>query len=227
MGSQTVRDVMTAQVVAVRRDAGFKQMVDVLTEFKVSALPVIDRELHVLGVVSEADLLHKVEFAGQDAHVKLLEGTRRRSAKAKATGETAEDLMTSPAVTIGPDATIGEAARLMDAKRVKRLPVIENGHLVGIVSRRDLLRPYLRPDSAIGEDIATDVLERTLWVERGTIEVRVDRGRVTLRGRADRRSTARIAARLAGAVDGVVDVVNELTWDFDDITAERHRAGLR
>jgi len=218
---------MTAQVVAVRRDAGFKQMVDVLAEFRVSALPVIDRELHVLGVVSEADLLHKVEFAGQDAHVKLLEGTRRRAAKAKAAGESAEDLMTSPAVTIGPDATIGEAARLMEAKHVKRLPVVENGHLVGIVSRRDLLRPYLRPDSAIRGDILADVLEHTLWVEPGTIEVDVEHGRVTLSGRADRRSTARIAVRLTGAVDGVVAVVDELTWEFDDIAAERHQAGVR
>src|SRR5690242_5033150 len=226
MGSQSVRDVMTAKVVAVRRDAGFKQIVDVLAEFEVSALPVIDRELHVLGVVSEADLLHKVEFAGQDTHVKLLEGTRRRSAKSKATGETAEELMTAPAVTIGPDATIGEAARLMEAKRVKRLPVVENGVLVGIVSRRDLLRPYLRPNSAIRTDIETDVLEHTLWVEPGTIDVLVERGRVTLRGRTDRRSTARIAVRLASAVDGVVAVVDELTWEFDDIAAERHRAGL-
>jgi CBS domain-containing protein len=227
MGSQTVHDVMTAKVVAVRRDAGFKQMVDVLAEFKVSALPVIDRDLRVLGVVSEADLLHKVEFAGQDAHVKLLEGTRRRSAKAKAVGETAEDLMTSPAVTIGPDATIGEAARFMEARRVKRLPVVEDGRLVGIVSRRDLLRPYLRPDWEIRRDIVDDVLQHTLWVEPGTIDVAVERGRVTLRGKADRRSTAQIAARLAGAVGGVVAVLDELTWDFDDIAAARQRAGLR
>jgi CBS domain-containing protein len=222
MSSQTVRDVMTAKVVAVRRDAGFKQMVDVLDEFKVSAVPVIDRELHVLGVVSEADLLHKVEFAGQDVHVKLLEGTRRRSAKSKASGETAEDVMTSPAVTVGPEATIGDAARLMEAKHVKRLPVVDDdGRLVGIVSRRDLLRPYLRPDWAIRKEIMDDVLDHVLWVEPGTIDVLVDRGRVTLRGQTDRRSTAQIAVRLAGAVDGVVAVVDELAWEFDDIAAGR------
>jgi CBS-domain-containing membrane protein len=128
--------------------------------------------------------------------------------------------MSAPAVTIGPDAKIGEAARLMEHERIKRLPVVEeDGRLLGIVARRDLLRPYLRADSAIRQDVEFEVLQRTLWVIPATIDVFVTDGRVTLRGRADRRSTAEIAVRLTRAVDGVVAVTDEMTWVLDDRSA--------
>jgi CBS domain-containing protein len=214
---------MTDKVVAVREDAGFKQMVDVLADFAVSAVPVVDAEMNVLGVVSEADLLHKVEFAGQDVHAKLFERPGRRVVKAKAVGDTAAALMTAPAITIGPDATIGEAARLMEHRQVKRLPVVNaEGKLCGIVSRRDLLRPYLRADEDIQQDVTDQVLTRTLLLEPQTVGVVVRQGRVTLRGRLDRRSSVEIATRLTGAIDGVVTVIGDLTWEWDD-TAEPHR----
>ena len=223
MHTRTVRDVMTDQVIAVREDVGFKQMVDVLADCAVSAVPVVDTEMNVLGVVSEADLLHKVEFAGQDLHAKLFERPGRRVVKAKAAGDTAAALMTAPAITIEPQATIGEAARLMEHRQVKRLPVVNaEGRLCGIVSRRDLLRPYLRPDADIQRDVTAEVLTRTLLLDPRTVEVVVVGGRVTLRGRLDRRSSVEIAVRLTGAIDGVVTVLDELTWDWDD-TAETHR----
>lgn len=101
----------------------------------------------------------------------------------------------------------------MEHERVKRLPVVnQEGQLIGIVSRRDLLRPYLRPDSAIRQDVEIEVLKRTLWIIPATIEASVTDGRVTLRGRADRKSTAEIAVRLTRAVGGVVAVIDELTW---------------
>ena len=135
-------------------------------------------------------------------------------------GDSAAVLLTEPAVTIGPVATIGEAARLMDHRHVKRLPVVDtDGLLTGIVSRLDLLRPYLRPDGDIRGEVIGEVLEHTLRSEPDTIQVAVSGGRVTLSGRADRHSTAKIAVRLAAAVDGVVGVDDELTWAFDD-TAE-------
>jgi len=96
------------------------------------------------------------------------------------------------------------------------LVVEEDGRLVGVVARRDLLRPYLRADSAIRQDVEYEVLRRTLLVIPGTVDVFVNDGRVTLRGRADRRSTAEIAVQLTRAVDGVVAVIDELTWEFDD-----------
>jgi CBS domain-containing protein len=224
MTGQRVRDVMTTVVVTVAPDRGFKQIVDVLADFKVSAVPVVDADGVVVGLVSEADLLHKVEF-GTDAPTRLFEGRIRRESRAKASGQTAHELMSSPAITIDPSASIGMAARLMEQRRVKRLPVVDEatGRLVGIVSRRDLLRPYLRPDSEIKDDVAISVLRDSMWIDPAGIEILVDDGRVVLRGRVDRRTTATIAERLVQALDGVVAVDNELTWEFDDMAVSRRR----
>jgi CBS domain-containing protein len=213
---------MTPEVVVVPPEAGYKHIVDVLADFKVSAVPVVDEHGKVVGVVSEADLLRKVEL-GPDAPARLFEGRTRRDSRSKATGETARDLMSSPVVTISASASISAAARLMERHRVRRLPVVdeETGRLVGIVSRRDLLRPYLRPDEEIRDDVATRVIRDSLWIDPAEIDVVVDDGRVVLRGRVDRRTTAAIAVRLTQALDGVVAVQDELTWDFDDVAVTR------
>jgi CBS domain-containing protein len=134
----------------------------------------------------------------------------------------AAGLMTRPAVTIGPSATVASAARLMERHDVKRLPVVDGDHLVGIVSRRDLLSTYLRPDDDIRAEVRGDVLQRVLLTDPTAVVVAVDEGVVTLTGKVDRRSTAEIAGRLARAVSGVVDLVNLLDWKYDD-TAELKR----
>jgi CBS domain-containing protein len=222
MATQLVRDVMTEPVVAARPDTGYKEIVEVIARFGVSALPVIDDDCHVLGVVSEADLLHKVEFTGEDMHARLFE-RRRRSARKKAAGDTAGELMTSPPITVGPEAPAKVAARLMDSAQVKRLPVVDaEGRLLGIVARRDLLRVYVRSDATIQHDVVNQVLRRTLLLAPSEIDVSVTDGIVTLRGTTDRRSTAQIAVRLTHTVDGVVDVTDELTSEYDD-TADIRR----
>ena len=174
MGSTTVGQVMTASVVAVQPGSGFTRIVVVLVEYGVSAGPGVDADLRVLGVVAEAVLLHKGVFLGNDVHAKLLDRPERRAAKAKATGDTAAALMTAPVIIAWAGMSIAEAARFMDRVRVKRLPEDDaDGRLVGIVSRRDLLRPYLRPDDDIRGEVAAEALERTLWAEPGTIRVAV------------------------------------------------------
>ena len=220
MSSLSVRDVMSTGVVTVAPDLGYKQIVDLLVEFGVSAVPVVDGHRRVLGVVSEADLLHKVEFNGADVHARLFERRRQRLAKEKATGETAESLMTAPAVTIGADATLTSAARLMEHRNVKRLPVVDDeGNLVGIVSRRDLLRRYLREDAAIRADVIDTVLRGVMWIDPIEVDVTVTGGHVTLAGKIDRRSSAQIAVRLIRGLDGVVGVTDDaLAWGFDDTT---------
>jgi CBS domain-containing protein len=222
MNGQRVQDVMTPEVVVVAPDCGFKHIVDVLADFRVSAVPVVE-DGTVIGVVSEADLLHKVEVGGAIEPARLFERRTQRNARQKAAGETARELMTSPVVTVGPEASIGAAARLMEQHHVKRLPVVEeaSGRLVGIVARRDLLRRYLRPDAEIRREIVEDVLLRTMWVDPVDISVTVEEGRVTLTGRPDRRSTAQIAVRLARGVDGVVSVTDRLSWRFDDLANRR------
>lgn len=222
----TVKDVMTDGVVSVTEETPYKEIVETLAQNGVSAVPVIDEDRRVIGIVSEADLLHKMEFTGLEPHVHLLERRQRRVARAKAAGDIARDLMSSPAVTVSSGGSLPAVAKMMDDERVKRLPVVdEQGRLVGIVSRSDLLRMYLRDDASIRAEIREQVLRRTMWIDPETITVAVERGIVTLAGTADRRSTAQIAARLCESVVGVVDVVDEIAYDYDD-TADQHRHNL-
>jgi CBS domain-containing protein len=211
---------MSTGVVTVAPDLGYKQIVDLLIEFGVSAVPVVDGERRVVGVVSEADLLHKVEFNGADVHARLFERRRRRLAKGKATGETAASLMTAPPVTVGASATLTTAAQLMEHRNVKRLPVVDDdGLLIGIVSRRDLLRRYLRQDDTIRRDVIESVLRGIMWIDPVQVDVAVAGGCVTLAGKIDRRSSAQIAVRLIRGLDGVIGVTDDdLAWGFDDTT---------
>jgi CBS domain-containing protein len=214
---------MTENVVTVPEDMPYKEIVATLAQHAVSAVPVVDEVGRVVGVVSEADLLHKMEFAGLEPHLHLIERRQRRAARVKASGDTARDLMSSPAVTVSPEAALTAAASTMENERVKRLPVVDGrGRAVGIVSRRDLLRVYLRDDEAIRDEIRNQVLRQTLWIDPDTIDVTVDQGVVVLMGRADRRSTAQIIVRLCEAVPGVVEVIDQLEHGYDD-TADLSR----
>jgi CBS domain-containing protein len=222
MRQWTVDDVMTTDVVAVPERAQYRAIVNLLAERRVSAVPVVDADGHIVGVVSEADLLHKIELAGDPDERHLFERRARRSARAKAHGDTAAELMTSPAITVESDTPLAAAARIMDSERVKRLPVTDrSGRLVGIVARSDLLKTHLRPDPDIRAEIVAEVIDGVLWADPIAVEVDVDDGVVTLRGTVDRHTTARIAVHLSAAVPGVVDVVDQLAWDFDDIAVKQ------
>ncbi|WP_340384025.1 CBS domain-containing protein [Streptomyces sp. SS7] len=193
MGHRMVGDLMTTPVVSVRRDTGFKEIAKLLAEHDITAVPVVDDDEHAVGVVSEADLLRKEA------------------------GPTAGGLMHSPAVTARPQWTAVEAAQVMERRHVKRLPVVDEGdRLVGLVSRADLLRVFLRGDSAIREEISGEVLLRTLGVAPGAVTVRVVDGRVSLKGTVERRSLVPAVVRLCQDVDGVVDVSAELRHRVDD-----------
>lgn len=213
----TVRDVMTPDVVTVRVDASFKEVARLLDENSVSALPVLDEEGRLAGVVSEADLLPKEEYRGVRARPRRLSSAARRQETAKAAGDVAGDVMTASVVTIEPDAMLAEAARAMVNKGVKRLPVVSvGGDLIGIVSRADLVRAFLRPDDAIAAEIEEELSNRVLLTERGDVTVRVVDGVVTLTGQLDRRSSIDIAEKVAREVDGVIDVKLELSHRWDD-----------
>lgn len=219
MRTWQVGDVMTRDVATVREEIPYRHIVDVLIRRGISAVPVVDSFDRVLGVVSEADLLHKVERAGHPDGRRVFEGRRRRSAREKAGALVARDLMTAPAVTTTPQASLPAAARLMDREVVKRLPVLDDlGRLVGIVTRSDLLRVHLRTDAEIREDVVQQVLRRVLAVRDGLVTVQVRDGEVTLDGRLDRRSAVELAGRLAGQVAGVVQVHNTVGYDVDDTT---------
>jgi CBS-domain-containing membrane protein len=212
-----VRDVMTPVVVTVGERTSFKEIAATMAEHRVSALPVLDEAGRVAGIVSEADLLLKEEFPEGSAGGRLFQSRRLRVERVKAAGDTAAELMTAPAVTIGPDATVTEAARLLHRHGIKRMPVVDPaGPLLGIVSRADLLKVFLRTDAEIAQEIRQEVLVRAMWVNPDTVTVEVRDGIVTLSGQLERRSLIPIAVSLVHGIDGVVDVVDRLTFELDD-----------
>jgi CBS domain-containing protein len=217
MRQHKVSEVMTRDVVTVAETSGYREIVEVLAAHRIGALPVVDAHGHVVGVVSEADLLHKLEYAGAELHEGLFERSRTRPARLKADSDIARDLMTSPAIIIGPDNSVTFAARLMSRAGVKRLPVVDDaGRLRGIVARADLLRPFLRTDAAIHDEIRDEVLLRTLWIDPLAIRITVESGIVTLRGEVERRSMVPLVIGLVRGVAGVVDVAAHLTFVVDD-----------
>jgi CBS domain-containing protein len=215
---RTVGVVMTRTVVTVNEAARFKDIVSLLARHGVSALPVIDAEGRVIGVVSEADLMLKEErLVPERPH--LFEGRERRLEHEKMEGRTAADLMTSPAVTVHPEASVPEAARLMHLRKVKRLPVVDaEGRLIGIISRRDVIGVFLRPDPEIRDEVAHRVIRDVMWIDPSAIRVKVRDGLVTLEGQVERRSLVPIISDLVEAVDGVVGVDVRLSFLFDDTT---------
>jgi CBS-domain-containing membrane protein len=212
-----VADVMTTDVAAVGKNTTYRAIVGLLAGRHVSAVPVVDRFRRVVGIVSETDLLPKVELAGEPHERQLFEGGRRRITRMKAGGAVAGELMTAPAVTTHPQVSVVAAAKLMDREQVNHLPVVdERGRLAGIVARSDLLKVHLRSDADIRRDVVDGVLRRVLAVPAGAVQVEVRDGVVTLSGQLERRRAVDVAALLAGQVSGVVDVINLLGCDRDD-----------
>ena len=211
-----VRDIMTEKVVSVAPDSDFKLIARLLEHHHVNLLPVIDEEHRVVGVVSEADLLTKVEWQGRHPtrieRWLLLEDEMRR---AEAT--LASQMMTTDVATIEPDATVNVAAQQMMFRHVKALPVVDAGHrLVGIVSRADIVKSFVRDDASIARDVVRDVLRGALAIDPETVTVAVKDGKVTLTGTIESRSLREMLTGLVAAVPGVVSIENNLNYDLDD-----------
>ena len=210
----TVRDVMTTRVIWVRKAASFREMAAAFREYRISAFPVIDENRRVIGVVSEADLLAKQALdGGDDGMPGMITGLLRRREQEKARGVMAGDVMTSPAVTVGPEDTVEHAARLMYTRKVKRLPVVDAaGHLVGILGRADVLSVFDRTDTQIRNEIMTDVLHAEFLIDPKEFKVRVKDGVVTLEGRAGSAVLGQEIARRVRHVQGVVAVRDRLSY---------------
>jgi CBS domain-containing protein len=202
-----VEDVMTRDVVSIRETAEYKDIIAVMRELHVSAFPVLDSGDHLVGLVSEADLLLKE--IGQEALAGYLGGSGRRGERAKAAGVTAADLMSKPPVSIGPDDSVAGAARLMHDRGVKRLPVVDDaGRLVGIVSRVDVLSVFDRPDDEIRDEVVREIVAAEFSLDPTAFEVSVNNGIVTITGQVESRAMAPrliTAIRHAEAVVGVRD----------------------
>lgn len=220
MWEPTVESVMTGKVVTARPDTPFKALVAMMNESRVSGVPVVAATGELLGVVSEADTLAKQEHLGGTTARPWFAGRKRRARWRKAAGTTADDLMTAPAVSIGPTESVSAAARLLAEKKVRRLCVVdEDGRLVGIVSRRDVIATFLRADDDIRADVRQLVFKKGMWLFPGTLDVEVADGVATVTGSVERRTTAQVAAQLTQAVPGVVGVRNQIQYELDDTVA--------
>ena len=213
--ARRVSDVMTTSVVTVDRITSYQEIDRLLTERKISGVPVLTMGRQVAGIVSEADLLAAEDETARQARLASAIGRRWRLRKQPHVNLTADALMTAPAITVGPDATIPAAARLMNTHHVRRLPVVdEDGKLVGIVSRRDLLSVFLRRDADIVHDVR-QVLDELPLADPKNVIVTVRHGVVTLAGAMrpepdQEQPVIPLALRLIWDIDGVVDVANKL-----------------
>ena len=208
-----IEDVMTREVVAVKPGASLKQAAELLVEHGISGLPVVDDEDHVLGVFSEADVLPK-ETAGVLAQPSLawLTGFDIEVDRSKLDARVVGEAMSSPALTIEAEAPVSKAARLMSERGINRLPVVAEGKLVGIVTRADLVRAFVRSDAEIVEEICEELVVGRFGLDRREVAVEVEDGEATLEGRLQSRADAELLAALVGAVPGVVAVHSRLSW---------------
>jgi CBS domain-containing protein len=211
----TVSSVMTSPVVTVTPETTFKEAVRVLRRKRVSGLPVVDKNGQLVGIVTEADLLNKVEKRDPEAY--LLESRRHRLDRAHAAAMDVGSAMTREVVSVRPDFPIALAAREMHTRGIKRLPVVdEKGKLVGIVSRGDLLTVFLRTDRQVRADVKR-VLDEAVAKHGGRgLKARVASGVVELDGSFDERSRCDATVRAVTAVEGVIGVRSQMTFEIDD-----------
>jgi CBS-domain-containing membrane protein len=208
--SATVADVMTTRVIAVKRSADYKEICAVLRRYRVSACPVINEAGKVVGVVSEADLLYKV--ADPNPPAGLIRLRWKLGEESKVNAVTADQLMTSPAITVQSDASVAIAARVMQGNRVRRLPVVgPGGLLIGIVSRTDLLSVFERPDEEIRDEVLRDVIAREVGLQSAELDVSVASGVVTVAGALAQLDTALALLARVRHLEGVVAVRDRLT----------------
>jgi CBS domain-containing protein len=199
---------MTRDVITVAPTASLRTVAETLSGYRISGVPVVD-DGHVLGVVSEADIIEKEAAEPR--------GWFRRKRPTAKEARTAGEAMTSPAVTVPPRRDVSLAARLMVERKINRLPVVtEEGALVGIVTRADLVRAFVRSDEEIERELREDVAAKTLWIDPERLEITVESGEVTLAGEVDLKADAELLQRFAARVPGVVSVRSELRWQVDE-----------
>jgi CBS domain-containing protein len=224
-----VKDVMTTNVIWVRKDASFKEIAAALREHRFGAFPVLDDEARVIGLVSESDMVTKEALIGEEDSLRGdLTGILHHKDERKARGITAGDLMTGAPVTVHPEETVEHAARLMYKHRVGRLPVVDaGGHLVGIISRPDVLAVFDRSDEDIRKEITDDVILYEFLDTRRALTVSVKGGVVTLEGAPETNATGHAMVRRVRHVPGVVAVRDRLLYpppdepgDHFDVLAE-------
>jgi CBS domain-containing protein len=213
-----VRDLMTTDVLTVRTTTSLKDAAALLAEHRISGLPVVDDDRCVVGVLSEGDILFKESGPpDRSSFVQRLLAVPPAGFDLKLAARTVGEAMSAPALTIGPRRSVAEAATTMIEEGIKRLPVVDDERrLIGIVTRADLVRAFVRSDAEVEQEIREDVLHRTMWLEPGGVGVEVEGGEVRLTGEVETRVDAEILPRLVQRVPGVVGVLSKLRWRDDE-----------
>ncbi|SDY11025.1 CBS domain-containing protein [Amycolatopsis xylanica] len=216
MDEPTVAELTDPRVITLELETPFKHVVGLMIAHDRGALPVIDPAGHPLGVVTETDVLPKLEFHAGAEHPPLLSGSHYRARWHKARALTAGDVMTKPAITTTPDTPLSTAVAILSTRQVSQLCVLDyRGTLIGLLNRQDTLRQLLRHDETIRTDVE-HILATTIPGAHA-VTIGVTDGIVTLEGTFPLRSNADHAVHLAHHIPGVVAVRDHLRYDADDL----------
>lgn len=209
-----IRDLMTTDVITVSPETSIKSAASQMVEAGVSGLVVTNSDDEVVGILSEADFVKSAANRGSEERAGLLRWFARPS-RPEIAGTHVGEIMTTPVLIVAPGAKHQEAARLMDRKGVKRLPVVEDGELIGIISRADIVRAFNRSDEEIRNEIVGELLPHVLWIDPERLRVTCDDGVVQLQGQLATKVDAELVEYMAGRVDGVIGVEANLSWEFN------------
>lgn len=215
-----VEQLMTRAVAAVHAETPLKDVAEILAKRDISGVPVVDDDRHVLGVVSEGDIVAKESGPrlGRIGFLELIRNVDSAWLEQRLSARTAADAMTSPALTVYAHAPVADAAALMTERGVNRLPVLDRDEkLAGILTRADMVRAFLRSDAEIEHEIEHDVLLETFWIEPRTIDINSDHGEVRLAGEVDTKEMAYLLEAFVKRVPGVVGVRSSLSWRDDGV----------
>jgi CBS domain-containing protein len=214
-----LRALMTRDLVTIGPEASLKEAARRMIEAGVSGLPVTKDGDLLVGIITEADFVATEAHRGRERRAGLLRLIMRDTGIPTAE-RLVRDVMSTDLIVLGPDADHPEAARLMERENVKRIPVVEDGRLVGMVSRSDIIKVFARPDREIIEEIEDHVMGDILWIDRRRVTIRCSDGNVELHGRLETRSDAELLARLTARVDGVISLASHLDWEIDNTKLE-------
>lgn len=215
-------DVMVRDVITIGPDDDVSHAAKLLVDHDISALPVVDKHRHIIGILSEADLLRREELGTEKRRPWWLEALMPSGVLAldyaKSHGRKVSELMSETVVTAKPDASLSEIATLLERNRIKRVPIVEKGRLIGVVSRANLIQalasaPTVQPNLAADRAIRLEVLARLSaqsWTGLGERNVVVANGVVHLWGLVDSPEERKALITLAESVPGVLGVADEL-----------------
>ncbi len=211
------REVMSAPVVTARPDTPVKDLATLLATHKISGVPIVDDGGQVVGIVSESDFLTKLRHAEKHQGIRgTLERLADPEGERKSGARVASELMASPAITADVGATVRDVVGLMTSHKVNRIPILDGTTLVGIVTRADVLRTFMRSDASVTEDV-TRRLVHDLWFDNDRLSITTENGIVMIQGEVDKRSDVSMVERWAAATDGVVGVdIGGLRYRLDD-----------